>query len=146
MKKFLDRARLWGKLGLGMLHTINAFQVFVMSVLMFVAQLDPLPPNYLAVEAQACRSMFPGPTGWMSASFLRGMRVAHFPKELPHLEVFTTASRARVATHEDARHGGLRVRSRAHELRRAINESGNIFQRACSVDWLRHSVRISHSR
>ena len=71
--------------------------------------------------------MFPGPTGWMSASFLKGVSVAHFPKELPDLEVVATAARARVATHEDARHCGLRVRSRAHELRRAINESANIF-------------------
>ena len=42
-QKFLDRATLWGKLGLGLLHSVEAYQVFVASVMMFVAQLDPHP-------------------------------------------------------------------------------------------------------
>ncbi|CAK0868643.1 unnamed protein product, partial [Prorocentrum cordatum] len=54
-KKFVDRAVLWGQLGAGLLNTFVAYQVLVSSVVMFVAQLDPLPCSRDAIELQSAR-------------------------------------------------------------------------------------------
>jgi pyruvate/2-oxoacid:ferredoxin oxidoreductase beta subunit len=45
----------------GMLHAIEAFRVFILPVMTFPAQLDPLPSNCGALEINAIRRRFPGP-------------------------------------------------------------------------------------
>ena len=54
--KFLDRAKVWRSIGLGMLHTMEAYQVFISSVLSFIAQLDELPPSFSVLEKNAALS------------------------------------------------------------------------------------------
>ena len=68
LQKFLDRARQWGKLGLGMLLSLQAYQVYISSVLQFVAQLEPLPINFRNIERSATQALLPGPTAWMRTS------------------------------------------------------------------------------
>ena len=51
----------WGSLGYGMLLSLQAYQVYVSSVLQFVAQLEPLPVDF---ERAAVRQLFRGPAGW----------------------------------------------------------------------------------
>ena len=142
-QKFLDRADLCGKLGLGLLHSIEAFQVFIASVMMYVAQLDPLPPDFPSLEGRACRSWLPGPKDWISTGFLKGMTTAFFPKELPDLQLSSVAARARVATHEDALHGGLRVRHRARDLRRVMHAADNSFHVGRFAQWLKGNFLFS---
>ena len=55
MAKYLDRAKLWGRLGLGLTLTLQARQVYVASVLLFVGQLEELPARWSQVERQAYR-------------------------------------------------------------------------------------------
>ena len=70
LSKYLERAKTWGKLGLGMLITLQAYQVYICSVLQFVAQLERLPYNFLGKERQAVQALFPGPTTWIVSSCL----------------------------------------------------------------------------
>ena len=94
-----------------------------MSVMPLVAQLDPLPESYLALEKSACSALFPGPNDWISTSFLTCLKLTGFPKELPYMQAMSIAARARVATHDDTRHGGLQVQKCAHLLRRNLQSA-----------------------
>eukprot|EP00959_Pyramimonas_sp_CCMP1952_P376199 7879838-Pyramimonas_sp.AAC.1 len=56
-----DRAAVWGKMGAGMLHTIEAYRVFIISVTSFVAQLGPLPESFPEVGKTSCSEVVPWP-------------------------------------------------------------------------------------
>ena len=43
LRKYLERAQMWGRLGIGLLLTLQAYGIFVASVLSFVGQLAALP-------------------------------------------------------------------------------------------------------
>ena len=43
-----------------MMHTVEAYQVFIASVATFVAQLDPVPDTFVEVEKRIVRKLFPG--------------------------------------------------------------------------------------
>ena len=108
-RKFMERAVLWGQMGVGLLHTFLAYQVFVCSVIMFVAQPDPLPRTFEAIELQACRALFRGPKDWFSVEALKDLKSLSFPKALPDVQSAARAARARVARFENSALGGLRV-------------------------------------
>ncbi|CAK0869276.1 unnamed protein product [Prorocentrum cordatum] len=59
--QFFERSSVWGAARAGMLHAIEAFRVFILPVMTFPAQLDPLPSNCGALEINAIRRRFPGP-------------------------------------------------------------------------------------
>ena len=44
--KYIDRSEWWGKAGYGLMLTLRAYQVYISSVLGFLCQLEPLPPNF----------------------------------------------------------------------------------------------------
>ena len=52
-KKYLERAKIWRKIGGGLHITLQAYRVYVMSVLTFVAQLVAPPPEWEQTERQA---------------------------------------------------------------------------------------------
>ena len=112
LEKFLDRARTWGKQGIGMLLTIQAYQVYVSSVLQFVLQLEDLPENFAAHERKACQSLLPGPTGWMVPNCLKDAKHVGFPIELADMAAVSIAAKARVAFFENEAHGGLNITRR----------------------------------
>ena len=124
-KKFLDRAALWGGMGIGLFNTLLAYQVFICSVVMFIAQLDPLPVHFEDIELKACQSLFPGPKGWFSVDALKDLKSLHFPKSLFNVRCAALAARARVARFEDAAHGGLKVRARSNKLKRIMDNPAN---------------------
>ena len=85
-----------------MLNTLDAYQVFICSVVLFVAQLGPLPPSVNDIEGKACQSLFPGPKGWFSVDALKDLKALHFPKCLVDVRSTAVAARARVARFENA--------------------------------------------
>ena len=117
LRKYIERARVWGRLGLGLFLSLQAYRVYISSVLQFVAQLEDLPPDFLVHEQRACQLLLPGPTCWMVSSCLRDLRSFSFPSELPDLGAIAAAAKARVVRFENATHGGLRVQERASRLR-----------------------------
>jgi hypothetical protein len=116
LKKFQTRATEWGKLGLGMLLTLQAYQVYINSVLQFVAQFEDLPEEFDRHERKAVQALFPGPTGWMTPSFLKDSAYWGFPCALVDARSVADAAKARVAYLENHAFGGLHVQSRARSL------------------------------
>ena len=79
LQKYLDRARLWGRLGAGLFLTGMAYTIYVASVLMFIGQLEPLPRSFPDFEKRACAALFPGPGNWITVPALKGLRHWAFP-------------------------------------------------------------------
>lgn len=116
LSKYLERAKTWGKLGLGMLITLQAYQVYICSVLQFVAQLEPVPGNFLDKERQAAQALFPGPTAWIVHPCLKDARYMHLPIALMDMQAVAKAAQVRVMRCENLADGGLQVARRAGRL------------------------------
>lgn len=116
MLKYLERAKIWRKIGGGLHITLQAYRVYVMSVLTFVAQLVAPPPEWEQTERQACQILFPGPTGWMTPPCLKGLKLLGMPMELPQLPAIAQAAQCRVCRYENATHGGLHITTRTARL------------------------------
>ena len=119
LSKYLERARIWGNMGVGALLTCQAYQVFIGSVLMFVGQLEALPDDFGDWERQACRALFPGPARWIAPSCLKELRTLGFATELKDITSTTVVAKARVLRFEAS--GELAVRSRAWDLRMMVH-------------------------
>ena len=126
LQKFLDRARQWGKLGLGMLLSLQAYQVYISSVLQFVAQLEPLPINFRNIERSATQALLPGPTAWMLPTCLKDAAYFHFPVALVDLFAISLAAKVRVVRFDNVAQGGLLVHSRAARLQLRFSEGCTI--------------------
>ncbi len=114
--KYIERASSWGRLGLGLFITMQAYQVFVSSVLQFVAQLEDVPESFDQCEQQACRALFPGPRRWMVPTCIKDAKYLGLPKELGDLKAIAVAAKARVVKFGNRAHGGLRVHERVSRL------------------------------
>ena len=99
-----------------MLLTLQAYQVYINSVLQFVAQVEDLPEEFDRHERKAVQALFPGPTGWMTPSFLKDSDYWGFPCALVDSRSVADAAKARVAYWENHAFGGLHVQSRAWSL------------------------------
>ena len=71
MRKYLDRAKVWGAAGLGMCNNLDAYSVFIVSVITFVGQLIELPAEFQATEDKAIQLLFPGPRHWRNGDILK---------------------------------------------------------------------------
>ena len=112
--KFQQRAQLWGRLGLGMTGTLHAFRVYVASVLLFVAQVQPLPSQYDNIERKALQALFPGPRGWITASCLRDLKALGNSTALLDVPATALAAKVRVARFEAQ--GRLAILQRTADL------------------------------
>ena len=135
LRKFSDRARQWGKLGLGMLLSLQAYQVYISSVLQFVAQLEPLPADFANVERSAIQALFPGFTAWMVPSCLRHAARFHFPVTLEDLSATSLAAKVRVVRFDNTAQGGLLVHSRAARLLHHFSVSCSLEQVSWCQGW-----------
>ena len=133
LAKMVDRAGAWGALGSGIFYTCEAYRIFVASVVMFVAQLRPLPDAYKSAEAQALSRLFPGPSNWATPAFMARLKSVGFPCELLDVRCAALAVQARVAHYEDLRQGGLRVRERSRRLRDLMLSDERGF---CHPEWM----------
>ena len=123
LQKYLKRARLWGKLGVGAYLSMDAYKIYICSVLSFVGQLDNLPDNWRDFELKACSALFPGPTRWITPGCLKELKAMHSGKEWPNLDHTTLASKARVLRFENITHGGLRAVSRWNNLKQLMMDA-----------------------
>jgi len=120
----MSRSLLWPWSSLGMQFAAYAYNIFVLSAALFVAQLEDPSPSILALEKTCLARAVPGPHRWCSAADLHYLRCAFgFPHQFRSLSVMSAASQIRVSMWEDAASGGLSVRRRATELDDAIAET-----------------------
>ena len=139
LRKYLARAKQWGKLGLGMLLSLQAYKVYISSVLQFVAQLEPLPADFASAERSAVHALLPGPTAWMVPSCLKDAAHFHFPAALLDRNATSVAAKVRVTRFDNAAQGGLRVHSRAASLLQDFSESCSLGHVAWCRNWGRSS-------
>ena len=61
LAKFAQRAQEWSTVGCGLALALQAYTTYILSVLLFVAQLDAPPPTWPANEKAVLRKLLPGP-------------------------------------------------------------------------------------
>ena len=124
LAKYEERAALWKHVALGLFFTVAAYNVYVASLLGFLLQLEPLPPEWPLLEERTLRSLVPGPYRWASAEDLRRLkRDFCLPQEFVNLQEVSTAARFRVYHREARTAGGLHVRENRSKLDRDIAAS-----------------------
>jgi len=62
--KFMKRCEGWGGMGVGLMFSTLAFNMFASSTLAFVAQLEQPDENVFSVERRGIIKMLPGPGNW----------------------------------------------------------------------------------
>jgi len=117
LQKLESRAARWRGTGCSLMCTVAFYNVYLISVLMFVAQLEDLPAGFQEVESRVLRKLVRGPAGWMEADDLKTLkRALGFPAEFRCLQVAARAAKFRVLHQEGAAKGGLRIREKEAEL------------------------------
>ena len=139
LQKYINRAKLWGKQGLGMLLTIQAYQVYICSVLQFVAQLEPLHPEFEQMERKAVQALFPGPTAWIVPTMLKDAYSLHLPLPLVDMKAVSTAAKVRVLRWENRAEGGLHVLQRVRCLLDNPSEECGLNHWQWCQEWGRNS-------
>ena len=94
-----------------MLLSIQAYRVYISSVLQFVLQLEPLPDNFKGAETKAVQALLPGPMAWMVPTCMKDAKYMGLHDALLDLEAVAHASKLRVATWENLEHQGSGWRS-----------------------------------
>jgi len=107
IKKYLDRAKQWGKLGLGLQFAAVACKTYVLPTLGFLAQFKRPSQKVLEAETKALAFMGPGPYKWCTKEDLYhcheswGQQVS-----FPNVEDLCLAARCRLMQFENCAHGG----------------------------------------
>ena len=96
LKQFEDGLRTWAQTG-GPLRAALAYKVYILPVLLFVVQLEDLPPSWPDYEQKAIQRLFPGHWKWLPLGIARNLKLLGFPLEVPDLEIMVSAIRLRAA-------------------------------------------------
>ena len=135
LSKFAQRAKDWSAVGCGLALTAIAYSVYILPVLLFVAQLDSPPASRTQVEKTVIRRLLPGPANWCTIDALRALPVLKLFKSFPDLHHLSKAIQFRVATTEATAKGGLGVNHRAFRLRNLVNAPMFPGREGAWADW-----------
>jgi len=133
--KALSRAITWGRAGLGLNMSLRAYRVYMVSVLLYVAQLERLPSDWSQRETTLVRRLFPGPMWWIKADIFHNTTVLGYKWNLPKLQHLSLAVMHRVYHTADWRNGGLRVAARARQLRHTLQVNPDLDQWQWLLGW-----------
>jgi len=137
VKKYKDRARDWGKTGLGLYFASVAYSVYVLPILSFLAQFKIPSKEVYQAEEEALRSMIPGPYRWCSKNdtFVLATHYGQ-ARDFTSLEHLSIAARTRLLLCENVKHGGLRIPERCREIDEACcNSSQSLYRQRLWKDW-----------
>lgn len=135
LRKYRERVDIWRSIGAGLRLTIAAYRVYVLSVLLFVAQLERVPNSALEAENRALLQLAPGPSGWITPDSLRLLREYGMVNEFASLSACATAAAARTHRFEDIQGGGLRVGQRLRGLQDRLRDADGVDLR--HLTWIR---------
>ena len=97
LSKFRDRVSRWSGIGGGMQYASVAYNVFALSALLYVAQLEPVPDFVIQEERRLVLSMFPGPGNWVTPEDLWFLKEGFgFAKAPQSLRLVARAAKLRV--------------------------------------------------
>ena len=135
LAKYRQRAKDWGAAAGGLALSTLAYAVYILPVILFVAQLDRLPPNWASVEQAAVRNLLPGPASWFTVDAARGLQCLGLPEGFADLSILHKAIQFRVATMEGASQGGLNVIHRARSLPQDWTQCNFLARKATWSTW-----------
>ena len=152
LKKFRDRVARWSRIGGGMQLAALAYNVFALSTLLYIAQLEPVPEFVIQEERRLVLAMFPGPGTWITPEDLwclkDGFGFAKCPQSLTFV---ARAAKFRVSTlgchfdckfvssHRLRRLGHDNIFSRSHALRNVTMQSDYLDRVSMWNGWYRHN-------
>ncbi len=144
VKKYLDRAKSWGQLGLGLYYSTQAYCTYVLPVLSFLAQFRRPNDAVWEAERKALSLMVPGPYLWC-----RQEDYYHLGKKLgqaasfPRLEHYCLAARTRLYCFENHCHGGLRIDAKHDAIQHSIRNIENTSRLSRWFNWFQEGS-ITH--
>ncbi len=140
LKKYLRTAQQWGKVPMGLQFATVAYGVYILPILSYVAQLEAPPEHAFELEKKVLSIMVPGPYRWILDSDLFQIGEAYGQqRSFPSLRSMAEAAQFRTLHFENAKRGGLHVRSRQMESRRWCRESPFLERKARWHNWFDHS-------
>ena len=105
LAKYHARLREWPWSELGLHSAITIYNMYILPVLLYVAQVEVPPPEVLEAEAWAVRRLAPGPGGWCDPEDLHNGRQLGLTAELRPLEDSCRAALLRLRDQEHRRYG-----------------------------------------
>ena len=143
-RKYVQRVQLWSSQKQGMHISIYAYNIFSISVLSFLAQLEKPPPKVLDTELRMIRKVASGPGNWVSAEDLWYFNEGYGQyKSMVSLGMLAKAAHLRVAFAEKWLEYGTSLRTRAKQLKNLINDTSFVGRRFRWKDWYSRSFITS---
>ena len=99
----MQRAQAWSDRQIGLHCIMTCYNVFALSVLTYVAQLLPPPPQTLKIESATMLRIAPGPNNWISTTDLVWLHhLTGHPRSLTSLTLTCKAAQTRVRIWDSA--------------------------------------------
>ena len=147
LAKYAKLLTSWCWRDLGLHGAAVIYNVFVLPVLLFVAQLEAPPPAALAAEDWGLRRVAAGPFRWILPSDLWRLRSGYgMCFRMRSLQWVATASHARVCWSEASATGGLQISRRAASLERVFAATDYVARRARWSAWLYQAPALALQR
>eukprot|EP00959_Pyramimonas_sp_CCMP1952_P237356 4960706-Pyramimonas_sp.AAC.1 len=129
LAKYTERLREWRWGELGVHLAMTTYNVFVLPVLLFVAQLERPPQSVLVAAAAAVRKVAPGPGWWCAPADMHHATELGLSTKIRHLLVSCQAAMLRTHAWEASASGGISWRGMARELLDASSHSDRVVLR-----------------
>ena len=95
--KYVERAKLWSSLRLGLHYNMLVYKVFIATVLAFVMQLEPDHPDLMEHFDVVKRRLLPGPGNWVSRADAHNLQdIFKLPHCLPDPRWVSLACKLRI--------------------------------------------------
>ena len=141
--KYKQRAALWGALSLGLQWAAKTYNIYAISVLSYLAQLEAPPPEAYRAEVSALRRAAPGPGSWAIPQDLWHLRECYGQHaSFRSLETMALSAKVRVATYEPLTLHGASLRQRAANLRFCLANTERFDRLARWSAWYKGSVLL----
>ena len=146
LKSLSERCALWPWSSLGLQFSARAYNVFVFSVLSFVAQLEEPPPEAFESERRALARAAPGPHRWCALADLWNLDSGFgLGFSFRSLTCYAKASQMRVAIWESSAAGGLNLPDKIARVNRAWASTEFLGRRSRWASWYHAShVLVLH--
>ena len=141
--KFTARAHMWSGLPLGLQYDALVYNVFGISVLSYVSQLES-PPNWMLQEEEAAlRTAASGPGQWAVPDDLWRLRESFgLAKSFKSLRITARSAQLRVWTTDLAKDHGIGFALRAAGLRHLMDAPEYFGGKKHWADWYRRSFLL----
>ena len=140
--KYTTRLREWPWSELGLHHSIAIYNIYILTTLLFVGQLEVPDATTVRLEYQAVHQLAPGAGDWISARDLQHGRQLGLSAALRSVALTCKAAMLRTFFHETAEDGGYWKRL-ARSLKAAQEASEYVDRRAAWDSWFtRHAATV----